>query len=453
MHAPRKRARIGWALALAVSLHGAGSARANPVDTYGLGSRSVAMGGAVSAGVRDFSASYYNPSGLVLSRGTDLSVGYGVVNHSLELDGHDSKVDPVRGIVGGAVAPGSVGFLPFAFGIATHLNDQRLSRARGSRQDDPRWVMYDNRPQLLYLSANLAVRPLPYLAIGGGVTWLAATRGRFSIRGTAVLPSGSRTEYDSQLEHEVDADLSSVRYPSFGVTVSPVDEFDFALVYRGQAEIELAIDAALEGDVDATLVKVPARYTLTSTTTNAFIPQQVVAGTTFKPSDALRIGLDVTWVNWAAWKSPVSRSRTVLEVNVPAGFELPPNPEPTAVEDPRFSDRLVPRLGVEYLYEINREFTLPLRGGYVFERSPVPPQTGVTNYVDSDRHVLSVGTGLVWNEPGPVLPGNLRLDLHAQWSILPTRVTLKENPADYVGDYRARGTIFGAGATLSVGFE
>ena len=45
------------------------AARANEADTYGLGSRSSAMAGAVAADATDFSANYYNPAGLASARG------------------------------------------------------------------------------------------------------------------------------------------------------------------------------------------------------------------------------------------------------------------------------------------------------------------------------------------------------------------------------------------------
>jgi long-subunit fatty acid transport protein len=429
-------------------------AEAGPVDSFGLGSRSTALGGAVSASVRDFSANYYNPSGLALARGTDLSAGYVYVAQDLELNGRDSQVDPVHAIVGGVVAPGAIFMIPFAFGLAVHLPDDRLSRARSMRPEDARWVLWDNRPQLIYLSTNLAIRPVEWLAIGGGVSFLAATRGAFEITGTAVLPvEGQRTEYDSELRHEVDADLTAVRYPAFGITVTPNDRLDFALVYRDEAQIELDIEAELRGTVDATLLAVPAHYELSSTTMNAFIPRQLVLGASWLALDRLRIGLDVTWVNWAAYESPISRSRSALDVdiNLPS-FELPPNPKPTGRIDPGFQNRLVPRLGVEYRLPVRRRLELPLRAGYVFERSPVPPQTGRTSFADADRHVLSIGSGFVWAEPGEVLPGNLRFDTHVQWAILPTRVTLKDNPADTTGDFSAGGHQLGAGATLSLGF-
>ena len=47
------------------------------------------MRGSVSAEVSDFSASYYNPSQLARAEGTDLSVGYVSVGHSLSMNGQD----------------------------------------------------------------------------------------------------------------------------------------------------------------------------------------------------------------------------------------------------------------------------------------------------------------------------------------------------------------------------
>lgn len=445
------------ALALAVLVAAAAlpaASRANPADTFGLGSRSTALGGAVSADVRDFSANYYNPSGLAFAQGTDLSIGYMYVAHHLTLNGHDSQVDPVRGLMGGVVAPGHILKLPFAFGIATHVSDERLSRARTVDPSVPVWVMYDNRSQLLYLTANLALRPFKWLSIGGGMTFLAATEGAFDISGTAVLPDqlGKRSEYDSQLRHEVDADLTAVRYPEFGITVKPDERFSAGLVYRGQAELNLAIDAKLKGKVDAGLLTVPAQYALESQTLDAFIPRQVVLGTSTKPLDQLRVNVDVVWVQWSAYKSPVSHSVTSLDVPLPKSL-LPPATKPSPRTDPRFSDRFVPRIGVEYRIQALDKLELPVRAGYAYEHTPVPDQTGATNFVDTDRHILSLGAGFVLEHPGEVLPGNLRFDVDAQLSVLPKRVTLKESPADFTGDYSARGTILAGGATLSVGFK
>jgi len=187
----------------------------------------------------------------------------------------------------------------------------------------------------------------------------------------------------------------------------------------------------------------------------------------FQRIERLRVNLDFTFVNWAAYESPTAQTTSHLAVSLPPGtpLALPPDPKPVSVIPPAFSNRLVPHLGAEYVVpvaggtrrlsgeEIDRRLIeIPLRVGYVYERSPVSPQTGFTNFVDGDRHTLSLGAGLTLNAPGAVLPGSLTLDLHAQFSWLPTQITHKDNPADFVGDYRAGGSMQGIGSTLTAVF-
>lgn len=443
-----------WALLLAGALFSASAASANPADVFGLGSRSSSLAGAVTADVSDFSANYYNPGGLVRAEGTDISIGYMSASHEFELNGYDSKIDPVRGLVGGVVAPGSLFDLPFAFGLGVHLSDDRVSRARTIKQQEARWVLYENRAQLLYLSTNLAFEPVEGFGLGGGVTFLAATRGAFQIRGVAQLPSGETTVHDSQLQHEVDADLTAIRYPQAGAWWEVAETLTLGLAYRGESKIDLEIGADLEGAVSLGGLEIPALYELVSETINAFIPQQIAFGVSVAPSETLHINVDVAWVNWAAYQSPVSRSTTVLEVDVPASLlDLPENVPASDPLDPNFEDRFVPRIGIEWIARPSPSVDLPLRGGYSYELSPVPEQSELTNYVDTDRHIFTAGVGVVWKQPGEILPGNLRIDGNIGYSLLPRRITLKENAADFVGDYNANGEILLLGITTSLGFD
>ena len=95
---------------------------------------------------------------------------------------------------------------------------------------------------------------------------------------------------------------------------------------------------------------------------------------------------------------------------------------------------------------------LPVRLGYVYEPSPLPEQVGVSNLIDSDRHTLTVGVGVTLNRPIEELPGAIHFDFHGAFTLLPERVMLKQNPADFMGDYRASGSVFGGGGTLKVVF-
>ena len=53
----------------------------------------------------------------------------------------------------------------------------------------------------------------------------------------------------------------------------------------------------------------------------------------------------------------------------------------------------------------------------------------------------------------PLLPGQLRFDLHVQYAFLPPRRMVKLSPIDPTGDYVAQGHIFAGGLTVGVRFE
>jgi long-chain fatty acid transport protein len=266
------------------------------------------------------------------------------------------------------------------------------------------------------------------------------------------------------LRHQVDADLDAIRYPQLGARIKVGDLGHLALVYRGQTELKLEIDAHLKGNVDFASVLVPLQYDLASRTIDAFLPQQVVLGGSFSKIERLHVNFDLAFVNWAAFESPTARTTADLQIVPPPGVPImiPPQPKPTQVIPPRFSNRFVPHLGIEYLLPASGVMRtvrgvdkpkpaveVPLRAGYVYEATPVPPQTGVTNFIDTDRHTITAGTGVVLNAPTSWMPGSIALDVHGQVSILPERVTSKASAADFVGDYTASGTMAGVGTTLT----
>jgi long-chain fatty acid transport protein len=432
-----------------------GEANANPMDVFGFGSRETAMGGAVSADVSDFSASYYNPAGLARAHGLEVSVGYFRVDHSLSLNGKDSGVDPVAGMSGGAVVPGKLYGAPFAFGVGFHIPDHWLTRVRALPQFQPRWELYDNRNQRLWFGVDAAISPLPWLQVGGGVTFMAATKATLDISGHIDL----FTPTDSSLRHQVDADLTLIAYPAFGARAEVSKDLAFALVYRGHFQMDLTVNANVLAGVglgragDLTTLSLA----LATDTVDAFLPQQAVAGVSWKPTEDLHANLDVTWVNWSAYVPPVSRITTHLDVpppqgGWPLGIKPPTPPAPTVILPIDIHDVVVPHLGLEWRAIARPSWEGFVRGGYEYAKSPIGPQTGPTNYVDRDRHSVSAGLGLRLVKPGALLPGDVRFDAHAQLSILPTSTTTKDDASDPVGDYTAGGHIWNVGLMATVGF-
>jgi long-chain fatty acid transport protein len=426
-------------------------AHANPPDTYGFGSRETAMGNAAAADARGVSANYYNPANLARSRGLELSIGYFRADHSLSMNGNDTGVDPVKGINGGLVVPGTLFGIPFAFGLGVHLPDDRLSRVRALRQEQPRWELYDNRNQRLFLAANLAVEPFPWLQIGGGLSFMSSTKGSLDITGSANVLRPD----DSQLRHEVDADLTAIRYPQAGVRVALSDRIAMAAVYRGEFQLGLDLNAHLAGDISGLTT---ALYELETHSVNNFLPQQAVLGGSWLLTDDVRASFDATWMNWAAYVPPVARLDVVLDIPPPPGgwpatITPPQTPAPTRIEPLRMHDRIIPHFGGEWRVLKTPHFQGFLRGGYEYSKTPIEPQTGLTNYVDRDRHTFSLGLGVTARDLAKELPAAVSLDIHAALSELIEATTRKANPADFVGDYTAGGHIVNLGAMLTVAFD
>lgn len=155
---------------------------------------------------------------------------------------------------------------------------------------------------------------------------------------------------------------------------------------------------------------------------------------------SLSLSGDATHVSWSDFSEMVS-PYTVLtidslagtEVNVQTGDEYP---------DPAFHDTWNLRGGVEYttpnihLPDIMKNARLHVRGGYAWIPTPVPDQTGLTNYMDSNRSVYAAGLGFEVDRIRGFSRGPLRLDVGGQYHALTTRTVEKDTSllADTDGD-------------------
>lgn len=443
--------RIVLFAALLVGLATATTARANPLDTFGFASRSTSLGGAVAADVEDASAVYYNSAGL--ARGSHLRIMLGYVrDHSrLAINGADSNVEPIAGTNIGIVAPIPIGRTRLAFGLGVHLPDQRISRTRSVLTDRPRWEMYDTRPHKIFLSMGLAFQPVRYVRIGGGITFQSPSALALNLRGSADFFSPE----SSTLEHEFRGNLLSVRYPHAGIQVDPHPRISIGLAYRGRLTVRTKLDASVLGQITGLGAPVPLSFSLQNLGVTTYFPQQVVLSLVARPIDGLRLGFDLQWLDWSGHPSLIANDTVALSLTLPPGFGLTLPGEirgrkPIAMG---MQDRIVPRFGAEYRLVDNDTLALDLRAGYLYERTPFPVQRATTNFVDNDRHTVSLGVGVELRDLRPTLPGSLRIDAHLVYAHMPERTHTKLSPADPVGDYTSSGDQFGFGATMEVLFE
>ena len=426
------------------------SASANPIDQYGFGSRSAAMAGAAAAdGHNGVAANYYNPGALVASGRMSLDVGYMYNHHALAINGLDQHVSDSSGFVAGIVVPGQIGGLKLAVGAAVHLPDERATRSRQILFSKPRWALFDNRPQRFMLSTNVAVQLKPGLSIGGGVSYMSRTEGVIRLRGLVGFP----LPQDSDLELATDVDLVAVRYPQAGIYWEPTRDLALGLTYRHTFLLQVHQGFRVEGDVGtpgtAPIIR-DGFFQLISDSRDLFQPTQVALGAEYHPIKKLRVNLDATYQRWSTFRDPAADIRIDLDLkDLQSLVKLPP---PRVFGPAGFHDTLVVRTGVELGVMQRRRMSMVVRGGYAFEPTPVPEQSGETNFVDCDKHTIAAGAGLrLWGLTA-VLPRPFDIDLHLAATILPERLTRKWSPVDTTGDYRAGGVLWQAGLMTRLEF-
>jgi long-subunit fatty acid transport protein len=422
-------------------------AEASPDALRGFGPRSGALAAANVADHDGASAVLQNPSGLVRAGGTTLSVGYDRHANSLEADGADAALSTIQTFELGIVVPGSLAEFPVAFGLALALPDGRLSRLRQVEPTAPYFPLDDAGPRLVDLGVALALRPIDWLELGGGVGFVASLSGGFDVAGTAVPKDANGSEYDSTLVHGVDAELGSSRYPILGAAVEPLPALRVAVAYRGAASVRQRIRGLLDGDVSLGGVRVPVEYEFTSDAIVAYTPAEVSFGATVHPIPTLGVHGALAWQRWSRYPSPYTRTTSRLRSALPG---LPPDENGVPPPPARFENRFVPRFGVERPFDLGTHAQLTARAGYAFEHSPVPASQRGTFFFDLDRHAVSAGAGFVLRRPvAPFEELRLDLDLELVHGVPRRFETL--GPAG-AGAHRVRGDLVSFGLSLGLVF-
>ncbi len=433
-------------LPLLITLLLPGLALANPFDAFGVGPRVKALGGAGTAAATDSTANYYNPASLTKVSGLRLDLGYTYIQPELSMNDGNLGVDRVSGIYAGVTLPKQISDQTLAVSLSFFMPDDRLTRIRSLPQRQPRFTLFDNRPQRIVIITSAAWEPLPGLSVGAGLTYLTNTRGTVNINGTFSLNPEENTLFGG-----IDVAFESVRYPTASIHWDINRNFSLGFTFRDSFELDLDLTV----DANAEVVGNTINLVLSSLNTNLFSPRQVSFGIQYQ-EDTWLVTADLTWQQWSKFKATASIISIDLErvAEESSNSEEADFPVPAVEEivDPDFHNILVARLGLEN--EILKSDTVRIlsRVGYFFEPTPAPDQSAITNYADSHKHGTSVGLGLEIINLKPVLELPLEIDWVFQAIWLQPRNYNKDDPADPVGDYHIRGVVLGTSLTLGVQF-
>ena len=407
------------------------AARAQPMDVYGFNPRSLAMGGVQAASAKDFSAVYYNPA-LLREASFGLGVAYSRpfvgATATAEPQAWQTPVDPqlppdYLGITTGfAVSVGGVLRGRLTAGVAAYIPKGHVFRSRLFDESTPTFYRYDSPPERLQLVLGLSARPVEWLSLGAGAQVLSNYGGVSTI--TANLgTTGPGHVVDRTLDSEVTGEAS----PVVGLAVGPFHGAQVLATWRGEHKtnftMPIGVNMGAFGSIDVSVEGVMH-----------YSPNTVVLGATTKLlSGRLELAADVDYQQWSKAPPPVAVVNfTLPETLVSLGFNRDVVSRPV---DMGFVDTFTPRLGAEW----TPTDAYAVRLGYCFRPTMVPDQTGRSNFLDSNAHLVSAGVGVAFEDP---LGWAKRLWLEgaAQWTLLSQRQVTKQG-VNATPDYRFGGSL------------
>lgn len=424
------------ALAAAALLALAGPAAADPLDEFGFGARASGMAGAVTADSSGAAAAHANPAAVTLGAHPEVALGWGYGRMGLDLNGSDAEVLDVHGSDIGLAIPVKLGKVTTAVGVALYLPDQFIARIQLIPATEPHFILLDNDVARIVVEPVWAIRPYPWLAVGGGVSLLADAAGN-GITFNVGVEGGEKIG-----ESALDVELPTRATPLVGVLLLPHPRLRIGASYRGEVDLKLKLDILANVDV-AGVVTGDALISVRAA--NYFTPHRITTGAAFDVTDDLTVTGEVSWLDWSGFEGGAPDIRVLVALGI-----TPPLVQ-TLFPDDNFHDTFIPRFGAEWTPRLGR-LDLALRAGYAYEPSPVPAQVGLTSFADNDRHVVAFGAGLTLRAFQPILTRPITVDFGVQWHRLRDRLTIKDQSAFPGRAFSSGGDILRGGATLTVAF-
>ncbi len=381
-------------------------------DTYGFGIRAISLGGAFTAVADDYSAAYYNPAGLAQSTGNHFNLDYLYTSPDIDVkkfNGQDLVIlgpkgevrnDPTdyRGgngldlqipIIGMVLDVNDFLNLPtnIQFGLAACLTEQfdTAYRIYSFPPDQPHFFRYGDDISRVTVAAGIGVEVISNLIyVGGGIQAMLYGDGQVYIDGLTI---GTDPENEYVVGQARQSELLEYD-PVAGILITPFDKkLKIGLSYRAKQQVELdPIPTLVSTDIGGVgLAMVMGLYSF-------FTPDEYSFGLSYS-LERFMVSVEANKQMWSDYDYPDEMLYAYY-----AG-----NPALTGIEtgSPDFDDTINYRIGVEY--KIGKD--LSIMAGYCHQPTPIPDQSGrVSNYLDMDKDIFSIGGKYSFNAPLIVKP-------------------------------------------------
>ena len=339
--------------------------------------RGLGLSNAMTAGVNDASAVYYNPAALSEIQGHNLLVSGTYVNldNSVENSGRKSRNQHDDSFLASFFANYHIPGTDFTLGIGTYA-PFGLATTYG-RDAFTRFAAIQTELKTIYVTPALSWNPTNYLSLGAGLSFVHSS-GTFS-RALCLDPISGCTQ-PLGLEGTVRlTDTADAFAYNLGLLVKPTDNLKFGFSYRSRVDLRFDnADAKFGGSFSTPTVK--------ANVSPLPLPPVINAGLFWQITPDWGAEFVYEYTRWSEFKNftvTLSPVPIFLPLGAPIpGFKLP--------EDWKNTSTL--RLGSYYALPQNWE----LRGGIAVEQTPIPNKTLNPAIPDADKLTLNAGVGYKW---------------------------------------------------------
>jgi long-chain fatty acid transport protein len=345
------------------------------------GIAAMGQGNAFAGRADDPSAVYYNPAGILQLEGTQATLGTTLIKPSITFTNQNTSLATIgpTGPTGRETDEKDMMFvLPHLY--VTHKLSDKFSFGFGAfipfglttewpSDWEGRFVSYRAMLNSYYFNPVVAFEPSPGLMLSAGIQFVYSTvelRRKVDLTPLGIPPG---TEGDLEIKN---ADGNGAGF-NLGVLLPLGENNKLGVTFRSPVKIHY------KGDAEFTSIPVPVQplFPNGDVSTDVTMPAIFEVGLTNHTFSKWVLSFDLQWVGWSSFKS--------LDLdfanNTPAlgDSSYPKN----------WNDVINFRLGAEY--ELSK--ALALRMGYVWDPTPVPPETLDTLLPDNNRHDISIGLG------------------------------------------------------------
>jgi len=342
--------------------------------------KAVGLSNAVTAGVNDPSAVYYNPAALSEIEGNKLMGGLSYINPhgNVQNSGRKSINRQTNNFIpaffGNFHIPESKFTLGFGvytpFGLSVEYDEDAFTR----------YAIIKGELSPYYINWALGWRPSDIIAIGAGVSYVGAfTNLSRAIYLDDVLGIGALADASAKITGRTQTATFNLglllKYPKLPLK--------FGLTYRGRAFLDLK-GADVKFQDSATLGGAQTRTKVSSG--SLVLPSMVSAGINWQINPKWSLEFVYDWTKW----NDVQQFQVTFEESLPAAAGNVPIPSLTVSADWKNTSTL--RLGTHFQPNKSWDFL----AGIAIEETPIPNNTLGPLVPGADILTLNGGVGYTW---------------------------------------------------------